>query len=298
MLKIVPFVEKHITLFTQWFNALPENNVWNEAYVRSKTVDDETYSPELMIAAEEDGVPVGFVLGSKGNEAGWIKAFLVRPDRQRQGIGTAMFDAIEEEFAKQGVQGINVGWAPPRYFIPGVNIKYTSAIVFLDRRGYETSRNVRVNMDVILAGRDFDTANQEAAFRAQGITVRRAVPADKPGLTTLCLEYDNPGWAIEVGIALENPQPTVFVAEKEGRISAFAAHSVVGPTHFGPMLTSPELRGLGIGSVLLKHCLVDWQQAGHPRCEIIWTGPISFYARAVGATMGSAFWVFYKSLVQ
>ncbi|MBN1933673.1 MAG: GNAT family N-acetyltransferase, partial [Anaerolineae bacterium] len=74
--------------------------------------------------------------------------------------------------------------------------------------------------------------------------------------------------------------------------------SVVGPTHFGPMLTSPELRGLGIGSVLLKRCLVDWQKAGHTRCEIIWTGPISFYARAVGATMGSAFWVFYKSLIQ
>ncbi len=298
MLKIVPFVEKHVAPFTQWFNALPENNVWNEAYVRSKTVADETYSPELMIAAEEDGEPVGFVLGSKDNEAGWIKAFLVRADRQRQGIGTAMFDAIEDEFVRQGVQGINAGWAPPRYFIPGVNVKYTSAIVFLDRRGYETNRNARVNMDVALAGRDFDTAEREAFLRTRGLIVRRAVPADKPGLARLCQEYDNPGWAIETGIALENPQPTVFVAEQEGRISAFAAHSVVGPTHFGPMLTSPELRGLGIGSVLLKRCLVDWQRAGHTRGEIIWTGPISFYARAVAATMGSAFWVFYKSLIQ
>ncbi|MBN1936128.1 MAG: GNAT family N-acetyltransferase, partial [Anaerolineae bacterium] len=247
MLKIVPFAPKHIAPFTQWFNALPENNVWNEAYVRSKTVDDETYTPELMIAAEEGGDPLGFVLGSKANDTGWIKAFLVRPDRQRQGVGTAMFDAIEDAFVKQGVQGINVGWAPPRYFIPGVNVKYTSAIVFLDRRGYETSRDARINMDVTLAGRDFGTADKEASLRTHGFITRRAAPEDKDGLTKLCEEYNNPGWAIEVGIALGHTLPTVFVAEKEGRICAFAAHSVVGPTHFGPMLTSPELRGLGIG---------------------------------------------------
>jgi len=296
MIEIVPFTEKHVALFTRWFNALPENHVWDEAAVRSKTIDDATYTPELMIAAEEEGTPVGFVLGSVVNETGWIKAFLVHPCRQRQGIGTMMFDVIEERFAKHGVQGVNVGWAPPRYFIPGVNIKYTSAIVFLDRRGYETNREARVNMDVLLAGRDFDTTAHEAQLREQGVIVRRGVPTDREGLTALCLEYNNPGWAVESGMALENTPPTLFVAEKGGRICAFAAHSVVGPTHFGPMLTSPELRGLGIGSVLLKRCLRDWQQVGYTRCEIIWTGPISFYARAVGATIGSAFWVFYKSL--
>jgi hypothetical protein len=32
------------------------------------------------------------------------------------------------------------------------------------------------------------------------------------------------------------------------------------------------------------------------RCEIMWTGPLSFYARAIGATIGRAFWTFHKTL--
>jgi len=63
------------------------------------------------------------------------------------------------------------------------------------------------------------------------------------------------------------------------------------------MLTAADLRGLGIGSVLLKRCLQDWERAGVSRCEIVWAGPISFYARSVGATLGRAFWAFRKSLV-
>jgi hypothetical protein len=64
------------------------------------------------------------------------------------------------------------------------------------------------------------------------------------------------------------------------------------------MLTASDLRGLGIGSVLLKCCLQDWQRAGMEKCEIMWAGPLSFYARSVGATMGRAFWTFHKTIDQ
>jgi hypothetical protein len=62
------------------------------------------------------------------------------------------------------------------------------------------------------------------------------------------------------------------------------------------MLTSAGLRGQGIGTVLLKRCLQDWQRAGLGRCEILWAGPLAFYARSIGATMGRAFWAWHKSL--
>lgn len=299
---IVPFEDPHLPAFTAWFNALPHNDLWSEAWIRYKSLEDETYDPDLMMAATQDGEPVGFLLGSMAEDKGWIRAFIVHPERRRRGIGTAMFDAVERRFAERGVKTVHVGWALPRYLLPGVDITYTAAIVFLDQRGYQTNRETRNNMDVTLTGRDFDTADDEARLADRGIAVRRAVAEDREAIVALCERFGHHGWAIETTLALAGP-PTladapapVFIALQNGEICAFATHSICGPVHFGPMLTAPELRGLGIGTILLKRCLQDWQRAGVPRCEITWAGPLSFYARTVGATMGKAFWAFEKEL--
>jgi mycothiol synthase len=296
MLNLVPFVEQHVAPFTAWFNALPNNRVWPESYVRSRSVDDPTYDPALMLAAEEDGQPVGFILASVAKEEGWIRAFLAHPDRQRQGIGTALFDAVEAEVAKRGLQAMTAGYAMPRYFLPGVDIHYTPAVSFLFQRGYTTTRETRVNMDVIVAGRDWTTAAQEAVLAAQGYTIRRGRPEDRAELERFCLAEEHVNWATESGLALEREPVTVHLALRGPEIVGMAVHGVIGGTHFGPMLTKTGLRGLGIGTVLLKRCLADWQHLGHERGEIIWAGPIAFYARTVGATIGRAFWVFKKTL--
>jgi GNAT superfamily N-acetyltransferase len=296
VIDIVPFQERHVSLFTDWYNALPNNDLWTESWIRSRSIDDEDYDPALMIAALRDGAPVGFMLASVAQGSGWIKAFVVRPGERRQGIGTAMFEAVERALAEQGAQEIVVGWGPPRYLLPGIDIAYTPAIVFLDRHGYATDRQARINMEVKLAGRSFDTTGQDRRLKAKGILVRRAVSSDQPAIERLCTSYGNTLWAVETGQALRQEPVPLFVAiEKD--LCAFAAHSVCGPVHFGPMLTAPMLRGLGIGTVLLKRCLGDLQLAGHERCEIMWTGPLTFYARAVEATMGRAFWVWRKSRV-
>lgn len=294
--EMVGFEEQHLGTFAAWFNGLPHNDLWTVDWVREKTLDDPTYDPALMIAAEEDGEPVGFLLGSVANGTGWIRAFIVREDRRREGIGAHLFETIERRFEQRDIEDVNVGWAAPRYFLPGVDVTYTDAIVFLDRHGYETDRVVRVNMDVALTGRDFSTEADEARLAEAGFDIRRARPEDRESITALCLDQGHDGWAPETALALEKSPVPVFIALKEGEVRAFATHSVCGPVHFGPMLTHVELRGLGIGSVLLKACLRDWQAANVPQCEITWAGPLTFYARSVGATMGKAFWAYHKSL--
>ncbi len=295
-MEIVSFDSSHLTAATAWFNSLPDNNLWSEAWLRRRIFEAPHYDPELTLAALDDGQPIGMVAGSLVDENGWIKLFLVHPARRRGGIGTALFDELEKRLIQRGAQSIHVGWEPLYFLLPGIDIRYTDAIVFLDRRGYETDRVVRVNMDVLLSGRHWRNKAEPARLAEHGLTVRRGRADDRAGLTALCESQNHTGWAVESGMALQHEQPTVFVAEKNGAICAFAVHSVTGPLHFGPMLTHPDLRGLGVGSVLLKHCLADLQEAGRTRCEIVWTGPITFYARAVGATMGKAFWTFFKSL--
>ena len=294
--QIVPFDESHVTPFCRWFNALPNNNVWTESSVCSRTIHDPSYDPQLMVALERDGIPVGFLLASIANDTGWVRAFLVHPEYQRMGLGTAMFDTVEGRLARRGVQEVNVGWSLPRYFLPGIDISYTPAIVFLDRRGYHTNRETRVNMQVRLDRCDLNTASEQVHLAQQGITVRRAQLSDVAGITDLCARNQSPGWAVETLAGLDSSPPTVFVAECEGQVRAFATHSVCGPIHFGPMLTDPELQGQGVGTVLLKCCLADWQRVGVSRCEIVWAGPVSFYARAVHATICKGFWTFHRML--
>lgn len=294
--EFAPFCESHVHLFADWFNALPGNEGWTLPYVRRCTIEDPTYDPELMCAVQERGDPVGFALGSVAEGKGWVRAFIVHPQRRRCGVGSALFAHLERSFARRGIGEILVGWAVPRFFLPGIDVHYTDAIVFLDRLGYHTDRSTRVNMDVVLTGRDFATDAEESSLHAQGFTVRRGRTEDKDALAELCEDQGHHGWVAESAMALAREPATLFLAEWSGSVLAFAAHSVAGPFHFGPMLTAAHLRGLGLGSVLLKRCLRDWQRLGMDRCEIVWAGPLSFYARSVGATMGRLFWTYRKNL--
>ncbi len=103
-----------------------------------------------------------------------------------------------------------------------------------------------------------------------------------------------PDWRAEGGEAYRNRPVSQFVAHLAGQVCGFGVHSVSGPGEFGPLLTANGLRGRGIGQVLLKRCLADLQRQGYRRAEIVWAGPISFYARAVQARIGRVFWEWKK----
>jgi predicted N-acetyltransferase YhbS len=62
------------------------------------------------------------------------------------------------------------------------------------------------------------------------------------------------------------------------------------------MGTNPELRGKGIGALLLRRCLADLEAAGHRGCDIQWVGPKGFYADHVGAVIHRCYWQYEKSL--
>lgn len=296
MYRIVPFVKAHVEPFTADFNALPGNDVWTAPWVRRKTVAEASYDPGLMLTAMAGDEPVGYILAVVDEETVRVFAFLVRPAYQRQGIGRALFEQVEAAARERGLTTVEVGWWL-RFFLPGVDLRYTDAFVFLERLGYVTRRETRVNLDVQIAGQDFDTTEKERELAAKGYDIHRATPADRPGMAALCEAENHLNWIAETAWSMENDPPTVHVATKDGRVVGFAAHGAIGPSHFGPMLTASELRGKGMGSVLLKRCLADWQRDGLEKGEIIWAGPISFYARVVGATIGKVFWAFEKALV-
>ena len=99
-------------------------------------------------------------------------------------------------------------------------------------------------------------------------------------------------WRFEVSLALENDPPGLHIALKDGRLIAFSAHSSQNREwgFFGPMGTVPAARGLGLGRVLLWHCLNDMRDAGHRTAVIPWVGPIAFYQQWAGCHVERVFW--------
>lgn len=295
-MKIMPLAEPHLPTLLNWINRLPYEYGWDMAALRFRTLADPCYRPELMLVAEDEHGPAGFVLGNIRDEQGWIKLIVVRPDRQRQGVGSELLRALEKRFAAAGVSTITAGRCPLTYFSIGWDTRYTEIVPFMYKHGYAVNRRARANMWVELAGRDFGTAALETKLRAEhGITVRRAEAADRDQVSAFAGAH-SAIWGIEVTLAYDNDPTSLFLVEKSGALCGFGCYGTGAPMFFGPTLTSEAVRGLGIGTVTLKRCLADMQRLGWRRIEINSAGPIAYYARAVGATMGRILWDWEKQL--
>lgn len=271
------------------------------AWLRRLTLDDPTCPPELLLVAEAADSTVGFCFGALREGRGVVKAFGVAERHRRQGIATALFDALEKGLRTLGATEVWVEGVAPNYLLPGVELTHTDAIAFLLGRGYQTDRDARVDMAVYLHRVDLDTRNVARRLSAEGITLKRAERDEIRATAEMARETFGADWEAEVSEAARFDPPPLFIAREggcppHGRIVSFAAYDVTGPARFGPTGTDPAYRERGIGGALLKECLRSLRDRGEVVAEIGWAGPIAFYARAVSARIHRVYWGFRKAL--
>jgi len=283
-------------------------------WLRYHTVDDSTCPPELCLVAQGDQKVLGFCFGCLRGGDGVIKLFGVAATHRRAGIASTLFGEMESRFRKYGISKVTVGGVAPNYFCPGVPVHSTAALSFLLRQGYETDRKTRVDMTVDLQSPELDTADVEAKLAKDGITLQRAAEDEIETVAAFARQHFSREWGVEVEASGRFHPPPLFVALKHGRCIAFAAYDVTGTSRFGPTGTHPRYRRRGIGSALLKKCLQSMRTWGDDfdkpcdhtvidtqsikTAEIGWVGPIGYYARAVGARVHRAYWIFHKKLNQ
>ncbi len=83
-----------------------------------------------------------------------------------------------------------------------------------------------------------------------------------------------------------------------GEIIAFSEFETnnKGTGWFGPMSTSVNARGKGVGGVLLKRCMNEMKKMGFKTSIIPWVGPISFYMHYINSPVDRVFWRYEKKL--
>ncbi len=292
----IPCAPDHLLALQRFLADLHLGLPLNLAFLRSRTFGDPTCAPDLLLLARENGQIIGCALGCVRGEMGVIKLFGVAPAHRRRGIGSRLFEEIEARFRHRGVTRVRIAGVGPNYFTPGVDVRSTEAIAFLYKRGYETNRIAVVDMQVDLDSAPLGVAPALERLAAEGIRLRRADPSEVGAIAAFAREAFNEAWEVEVLEAGRTEPPALFAAFDGPRCIAFAAYDAVGPRYFGPTGTLPEYRQRGIGTALLKMCLGEMRSRGDRLGYISWAGPVAFYARAVGARVCRAYWVFQREL--
>lgn len=294
--------EADIPSLTVLANRGLEFDRFDEALMREKTIGAKGNDPELGLLYEDDGRITAFAQGVvggvlEGKTKGCVRVFCVDRAYRRKGHGNQLFDEMEARLKARGAQVCTIMDSPANYMTPGVDFRYTETYCFLLSRGFTVFRenhNLVCDLDIDLWP-DLDADVEK--LKGNDLEVRRATPADEASIVAF-LEQEWKGWIPEVTSALENDPAGVFIAVKDGETVAFAAYQGNNKSlpFFGPMGTSPVLRGRGAGSVLLRLCLRELARQGWHYGIIPWVGPVGFYARYCNARIDRCFWAYKKEL--
>ena len=162
--------EAHLPTLLNWLNRLPYEYGWDMDALRFRTIEDPAFPPRARCSwpRKRDG-QLALPWASARDDHGWIKLMIVRPDRQRQGIGNRLLQELEARLTALASPTDTAGRCPLTYFTIGWDVRYTGAVAFLTKHGYQTTRRAGANMWVDLEGRDFGTREQggQALARAR-----------------------------------------------------------------------------------------------------------------------------------
>lgn len=129
-----------------------------------------------------------------------------------------------------------------------------------------------------------DAAAWEERVAGAGIVVRRMEPWERYGVRSFVRERFGDGWASEAEMAFSGGHPiTGFVAVRGREIVGFAVYECTRRGFFGPTGVIEELRGSGVGAVLLFRCLDAMREMGYGYAIVGGVGPASFYEKVCGA---------------
>ncbi len=265
-----------------------------------KLYNDPDWNPASTLVSVEGDRLIGFMQGLirciGGEKYAYLKLFATDPAFRRQGVAGEMLKILEKYFKEASCIYFRLMDVPLNYFMPGIDPRYTEAVCFALNSGF-VHKGEAVNMKVGLNSSSWNTTKEIERLNEESIVIRRVEKSDTDSLLAL-IKRLWPLWENEVRAALAKEQPAVFVALKDDKVQAFAAYdgNNAGTGWFGPMGTTMDLRGKGIGSILLYLCLEDMKNSGLQETTIPWVDPVSFYSHYTGARIDRVFWRFEKQL--
>ncbi|MGW1378210.1 GNAT family N-acetyltransferase [Streptomyces sp. NPDC002446] len=279
------------SLLAAWSRSAPDDPISADRF-RTLILLDPNFDPEGLRVAESGGRIVGAAYAVRrrtplsGTDLepadGWLLFFFVEPPHRRAGLGRRLLtDALDW---LRGHGRTRVGFAPytPNYVLPGLDrAAYPEAGRLLDRLGFRL-RYEAAAMDRSLVGYRMPDAvrRHEQDLAARGFRFGTPSDDDLVDLVHLAAEEFSPDWARAIRRCLTGGAPLeriVIARAPDGRLAGWAMHGGYDgtPERFGPFGVREELRGAGLGKVLLHRTLERMRALGVHGAWFLWTGETS-----------------------
>ncbi len=123
------------------------------------------------------------------------------------------------------------------------------------------------------------------SLQKDGITIRKALAAEKSMVIDWVTQHFGTGWASETEVSFSYQPLACFIATYNEAIIGFGCYDSAYRNFFGPTGVEETLRGKGIGKALLLECLLAMKAQGYAYSIIGGVGPARFYEKAVGAVL-------------
>ncbi len=127
-----------------------------------------------------------------------------------------------------------------------------------------------------------DPAPYEARVREAGFEVRRAEPWDRDTMKAFAGQFGEL-WPVEADRAYLHTPITGYVATRGAEMCGFGVYECTRRGYFGPTGVREDLRGNGLGALILLRCLRSMWEMGYAYAIIGGVGPAEFYEKVCDA---------------
>jgi len=281
-------------------------SLWNRCLVKDpmnlevferKVLLDPNFEAEGFLLAEDEGRLLGFSYNvvreypflrgevEQDKDRGWIVAFGLVPEAHRSDVGDNILQASLDYHRRKGKKVVLYSPYIPNYFFPGIDAdSYPHEYDALMRNGFKEVKEAEgLAMDADLwpvFERPSDIVEREERLRREGIEIEVLTTEYLyPFIQFLneCLHGDWYRHARE--LLLHNRKKQLVIAVKGREVVGYCQFwdgegyewYMLG-SHFGPFGVREDMRGKGIGTVLLHRCLEAMKQNGIHNAFLLWTG--------------------------
>ena len=261
------------------------------AVFERKVLLDPNFEPEGLKLAFCGGHLAGFSLSivrryplyyqGLEEDRGWITVIAYDPGMPE--VGAALLDASLNYFKEKGRRVVLFSPYTPNYFSPGVDPdRYPWILKLLEQHGFQRVYEA-LSMDAQLWP-DFTVPEEveklERELEREGVVVRSLETRDVHPFLSFLERYFPADWYRHALELLQSgcEKGQILIAVKGSEVVGYCQywhsedyHWHRPGAHFGPFGVREDMRGRGIGTVLLAKCLWEMRARGIHNAFVLWT---------------------------
>ncbi len=276
-MKYIPFNQKYEYQIVDLWNKCCKCDPITIDKFRQQALYDDNFNPELCFIALDNNQVVGFILATKRifpylerglePDRGWINVLFVDENYRNQGIGTHLYQLIENKLKCLGVKEITLAAYSPNYFFSGIDEEnYQEASIFFKKMGY-IDKGYHYSMKRNLL--DYEMSNE--------IKIKKKECEDK-GYQFIPFKYSyslelleflknefGGGWKRNALMSMKNhtAEEVILLVLHQNKICGFSMSAIDGNPHrFGPIGISSDYRNEKIGTILLQYAFTQFKKKG------------------------------------